>query len=78
VLHWGGEASRFAAHPRISMALEFQTGERAPFNTPLIEPFTNLDFESRLKLVGKQILQYKHMYPLAARFELLARRLLGL
>jgi hypothetical protein len=77
VLHWGGEASRFAPDPRISMALEFQTGERAPFNTPLIPPFANLDFESRLKLVGKQILQYKHMYPLAARFEALAKGLLG-
>ena len=77
VLHWGGESSRFAADPRISMALEFQSGDRAPFNNPLIPPFANLDFESRLKLVAKQILQYKHMYPLAARFEALARRLLG-
>jgi hypothetical protein len=77
VLHWGGEASRFAPHPRMSMALEFQMGERAPFNTPLIEPFANLAFEIRLRLVGKQILQYKHMYPLAARFEALARRLLS-
>lgn len=77
VLHWGGEASRFARHPRMSMALEFQMGERAPFNQPLIEPFANLDFEFRLRLVAKQILQYKHMYPLAARFEALAQRLLA-
>jgi hypothetical protein len=77
VLHWGGESSRFAAHPRMSMALEFQSGERAPFNQPLLPPFGNLNFASRLMLVGKQILQYKHMYPLAARFELLAKRLVG-
>ena len=77
VLHWGGESSRFAKTPRMSMALEFQSGERAPFNNPLIEPFANLNFDTRLRLVGKQILQYKHMYPLAARFETLALRLLG-
>jgi hypothetical protein len=77
VLHWGGEASRFAEAPRLSMALEFQSGARAPFNNPLIEPFSNLTFESRLRLVGKQILQYRHMYPLAPRFEQLAQRLLA-
>lgn len=77
VLHWGSATSRFAKHPRLSMALEFQRGDIEPFNRPLIPPFSNLTFEDRLKLVGKQILQYKHMYPLAARFEHLARRLLG-
>ncbi len=77
VLHWGSGTSRFARHPRVSMALEFQRGDIKPFNTPLIPPFANLRFEDRLKLVGKQILQYKHMYPLAARFEQLARRLVG-
>ncbi|HEX3917735.1 MAG TPA: phytanoyl-CoA dioxygenase family protein [Caulobacteraceae bacterium] len=77
VLHWGGEASRFAPAPRLSMALEFQSGAHAPFNTPLITPLSNLDFPSRLHLVAKQILQYRHMYPLAERFEALARHLLG-
>jgi hypothetical protein len=76
VLHWGGEASRFAERPRISMALEFQSGARPPFNNPLIAPFSNLTFESRLRLVGKQLLQYRHMYPLAPRFEQLAQRLI--
>jgi hypothetical protein len=77
ILHWGSATSRFAAHPRISMALEFQRGDRAPFNRPLIEPLANLSFEQRLRLVGKQILQYKHMYPLAGRFEQLAQRLMA-
>jgi len=76
VLHWGGEASRFAKHPRMSMALEFQSDARAAFNTPLIEPFSNLSFDMRLRLVAKQILQYKHMHPLAARFEALANMLI--
>ena len=77
ILHWGSESSRFAPHPRISMALEFQRGDIAPFNQPLIDPFQPLDFQTRLKLVAKQILQYRHMYPLAARFETLAQALLA-
>ena len=77
VLHWGSESSRFAPHARISIALEFQRGDIAPFNEPLLSPFVPLDFSDRLKLVAKQILQYKHMYPLAARFESLAQRLLA-
>jgi ectoine hydroxylase-related dioxygenase (phytanoyl-CoA dioxygenase family) len=77
VLHWGSRTSRFAKSPRMSMALEFQRGDIRPWNTPLIEPFANLDFDTRLKLVGKQILQYKHMYPLAARFQQLAERLVA-
>jgi hypothetical protein len=77
LLHWGGEASRFASHARISMALEFQSGEREPFNQPLLPPFVNLDFASRLKLVAKQILQYRHMYPLTERAEALAKQALA-
>ena len=77
VLHWGSKTTRFAKHPRLSMALEFQRGDITPFNNPQIPPFSNLTFEARLQLVGKQILQYKHMYPLAARFEQLAKRLVG-
>ncbi|HEY5105798.1 MAG TPA: phytanoyl-CoA dioxygenase family protein [Caulobacteraceae bacterium] len=77
LLHWGAESSRFAPHPRISVAMEFQRGDIRPFNQPLSEPFANHSFEMRLKLVAKQILQYKHMYPLAARFETLAQGLLA-
>ena len=77
VLHWGSESSRFAPHPRLSMALEFQRGDMQPFNQPQMSPLESLDFQTRLKLVAKQILQYQHMYPLAVRFEGLARQLLG-
>lgn len=77
VLHWGSQSSPFAPHPRISMALEFQRSDIKPFNTPLLAPFEPLDFGQRLKLVGKQILQYRHMYPLAARFESLAQKLVA-
>jgi hypothetical protein len=38
VLHWGSKSSRFAPHPRLSMALEFQRGDVTPFNKPLVPP----------------------------------------
>jgi hypothetical protein len=76
VLHWGGASSRFADAPRISMALEFQRGDIAPFNEPLLDPAAVLPLARRLWLVGKQILQYRHMYPLSPDMEALARTLL--
>lgn len=72
VLHWGGKASKRASEPRISMACEFQRAGIAPFNLPLIAPFTNLTFSQRQCLVGKQILQYQHMYPLSEELGALA------
>lgn len=77
VLHWGSATSRFADEPRISMALEFQSGDVPAFNQPLIDPEKTIDFESRLRLVGKQILQYRHMYQVAPEFEALAKELLA-
>jgi len=77
VLHWGSASSRFADGPRISMALEFQRGDVPPFNRPLIDPAAPLPFADRLRLVAKQILQYRHMYPLEPRFETLARSILA-
>ena len=73
VLHWGSRASRLAREPRISMALEFQRGDAAPFNGPLSPPLARPSFEDRLKLVAKQILQYRHMYPLSPEIETLAQ-----
>ena len=46
-----------------------------PFNQPLIEPLTIPNFEIRLKLVCKQILQYAHMYPLQPDIELFAKKI---
>ena len=69
--------SRFAKAPRMSMALDFQRTDIRAWNTPLLDSFANHTFEDRLRLVGKQILQYKHMYPLAQRFQLLAEKLVA-
>jgi hypothetical protein len=75
VLHWGGRASRLAAAPRTSAAFEFQRGDKPPFNQPLLEPGTIPSFSVRLGLVGKQVLQYQHMYPLTPAVEAIATEL---
>lgn len=76
LLHWGGGTSRFAPHPRVSMALEFQRGDIPPFREPLIRPLVNLPFEDRLQIVANQVLHYAHMFPLDPETEQLARGLL--
>ncbi|MEX2365055.1 MAG: phytanoyl-CoA dioxygenase family protein [Pseudohongiellaceae bacterium] len=64
VLHWGSRSSRLSQEPRISMAFEFQRTDVAPFNEPLLDPLQVYSFNSRLRLIGKQVLQYQHMYAL--------------
>ncbi|MFB1295586.1 phytanoyl-CoA dioxygenase family protein [Mycobacterium sp. pW049] len=64
VLHWGSRGSRLGKAARISAALEFQRGDHAPFNSPLLDPGRVPTFDERLGLIGKQVLQYRHMYPL--------------
>lgn len=73
VFHWGGRSSGRAPEPRISVAFEFQRGTVAPYNTPLMDPLQVPDFQTRLRLIAKQLLQYKHMYGLAPHLEEFAR-----
>jgi hypothetical protein len=77
VLHWGGRSSRLAKGPRTSAAFEFQRGDKEAFNTPLLDPATIPPFTQRLGLIGKQVLQYKHMYPLTADVAAIAETLRG-
>lgn len=75
VLHWGSRSSERAPHPRISLAFEFQRSDVEAYKTPLLDPFNPPNFNQRLALIGKQILQYQHMYPLSEEFAELAREL---
>ncbi|WP_167772865.1 phytanoyl-CoA dioxygenase family protein [Ramlibacter humi] len=77
LLHWGSRTSPRGEAPRISVAFEFQAGDVPPYNQPLTQPTEVPDLALRLKLVSQQILQYRHMYPLAPEVEALAKRLLG-
>lgn len=65
ILHWGSRGSRMGEAPRISAAFEFQRADRPAFNTPLLDPGRLPTFGERLGLIGKQVLQYQHMYPLS-------------
>jgi len=65
VLHWGGRGSRLGDTPRISAAFEFQRGDQSAYNRPLLDPARLPSFSERLGLIGKQALQYRHMYPLS-------------
>jgi hypothetical protein len=65
ILHWGSRASDLGEGPRISAAFEFQRGDRVPFSSPLLDPGRQPSFTERLALIGRQILQYRHMYPLS-------------
>ncbi len=76
VKHWGARSSSRGTHPRISVALEFQRGDVEPFNTPLLDPHVLLPFKDRLTLIAKQILQYKHMYPLPPDVEAFATKII--
>lgn len=75
LLHWGARSSRRATEPRISFACEFQQGGIEPFNRPLLDPSRPPPFELRLALIGKQILQYRHMYGLSDAMSHVAERL---
>lgn len=78
VLHWGSHANTRETRPRISAAFEFQAGDIQPFNTPLMQPGRIPPFGERLKLVAKQILQYRHMYTLAPAVQAAAQQILEL
>ena len=57
------------------MAFEFQRKDKPPFNTPLLDPRVIPPFRQRLGLIGKQVLQYDHMYPLTPENAALAKQL---
>jgi len=79
VLHWGARSNhRAAGQPRISCAFEFQRRDIPAWNQPLIFPNSFLSFNQRLNLVGQQILQYQHMYPLSKSLSELAQQMVNI
>jgi phytanoyl-CoA dioxygenase PhyH len=77
VVHWGGRSSPYAEESRVSMAFELQRADIVPFNQPLLPPGQPPSFDLRLRLVAKQILQYRHMYSLDPALEAWAKGLLA-
>ncbi|MGE3477226.1 MAG: phytanoyl-CoA dioxygenase family protein [Rhodospirillaceae bacterium] len=75
VLHWGSKSSPLATESRVSMAVEFQRTDVPPMNPPLLKPAQLMPFDQRLKLIAKQVLQYRHMYKVAPELEQLMMKL---
>lgn len=75
VLHWGSRSSPLGKESRISMAVEFQRGDVPPMNPPLLKPAQLMGFDQRLKLIAKQVLQYRHMYKVAPDLEQIMMKL---
>ena len=75
VLHWGSRSSPRASESRVSMAFEFQRSDAPPLGDPILQPGKVLPFEARLKLIARQLLQYRHMYKLDPEVEKLALEL---
>ncbi len=75
VLHWGSLTSEFGDQPRMSMALEFQRGDIAPFQRPLLAQTQPPPFADRVRLIAHQILQYTHMYGVPQKHVQLAQYL---
>lgn len=77
LLHWGSKSAPQATESRVSMAVEFQRADVPPMNPPLITPATLLPFDLRLKLIAKQVLQYRHMYKVSPDLEQMMLKLAG-
>jgi hypothetical protein len=77
VLHWGSRSASQATESRVSMAIEFQRSDVPPMNPPLLKPAALLPFDLRLKLIAKQVLQYRHMYKVAPDLEQMMLKLVG-
>jgi hypothetical protein len=75
VMHWGSMTSPRAPESRVSMAFEFQRADIAPMRQPLLVPGAVHNFQARLALIAKQMLQYQHMYVLRPEIAQLAQKL---
>lgn len=63
IFHWGSHsAENHDLPPRQSVAFEYQRCDVPAFNSPLLDPDTMPDFNARMALIAKQVLQYTHMY----------------
>jgi len=78
IVHWGARSSARARNPRISLSLEFQRGDTEPLGTPLLDPGTLPPFQVRLKLIAKQLLQYRHKHALSPEAERLVEAIIEL
>lgn len=77
LLHWGSRSSEMATAPRLSMSIEFQRADELPFADFFIRPGQRLTFDQKLGLIGRAIVNYHHMHPVAAELTEAAMRWAG-
>jgi hypothetical protein len=76
LLHWGARSSRRGKRPRISMAVTFQRKNHPkPYTELALDPRAPQDFQFRVAMVAKQLMQYRHRYPLHPKLEAVLRPL---
>ncbi len=75
LLHWGSRASQLGANPRCSIALQFQRGDRPPFEQPLLDPHALLSFQERIGLIGHLIRIFSHFLTLTPEMRCLGSAL---
>ncbi len=59
-LHWGARSSEWAAQPRISLGIYFQSGDVAPYDNLMMDMPATVPFEFRLGTIGRAILMYNN------------------
>ncbi len=74
LLHWGSRSSELAAGPRLSMSVEFQRAGETAFADFCISPEQSLTFEQKLGLIGRAIVNYRHMHPVGEELTQAATR----
>ena len=77
VYHWGSHSSKHADGPRVSMAMEFQRLDGPAYRDFLLAMNVIPSFEQRVALIGKQILQYRHMYSYSDELVNIAEQMVG-
>jgi hypothetical protein len=65
ILHWGGKASKWAKHPRISTGVYFQSSDVEPYVNKIIPFDKPLPLENRLAYIGANLELYapKFLFP---------------
>lgn len=65
LLHWGGRCSRWAANPRISSGIYFQSADVEPYVARTVSFHDDLPLKGRLALASVNLLGYhaNHRYP---------------
>jgi hypothetical protein len=77
LLHWGSRSSELSAAPRLSMSVEFQRAGETGVADFCIDPEQSLTFEQKLGLIGRAIVNYRHVHPVSAELTEAATRWAG-